>query len=263
MIVFFHSTVKSCQELHGLANGTLQCSQQRSTIDTECTFVCDPGFQLVGSRTRTCLPVAMWDGIPAYCKPIFCPILPPVRHGRVSPSSCASTKPRYGINCEFTCDSGYQLSGPRKTSCGGPGEWSAALKTTRCIDVTPPVIQCPDNQTVATEPHESYALVRWDGPHVTDNSGDHVGVASLPVTSQPMKLFLGSHAITYRAKDKMGNRAACTFSITVLDEEAPRVDWCESPPIFLSHEEDVDVYWEEPLFSDNSGKEVQVRQGKV
>lgn len=37
------------------------------------------------------------------------------------------------------------------------------------------------------------------------------------------------------------------------------MDECESPPIFLSHEDVVDVYWEEPIFSDNSGKEVQVR----
>lgn len=36
------------------------------------------------------------------------------------------------------------------------------------------------------------------------------------------------------------------------------MDWCDSPPIFLSHEEDVDVYWEEPMFSDNSGEEVHV-----
>lgn len=36
------------------------------------------------------------------------------------------------------------------------------------------------------------------------------------------------------------------------------MDECESPPIFLSHEDDVDVYWEEPIFSDNSGREVQV-----
>lgn len=36
------------------------------------------------------------------------------------------------------------------------------------------------------------------------------------------------------------------------------MDECYSPPIFLSHEEEVDVYWEEPIFSDNSGKEVQV-----
>lgn len=61
-------TVKSCLELHAPSNGTVKCSQERPTIDTECTFACDPGFQLVGSRVRTCLPVAMWDGIPAYCK---------------------------------------------------------------------------------------------------------------------------------------------------------------------------------------------------
>ena len=68
MIVFIFSIVKSCQDLQAPTNGTLQCSQHRPTIDTECTFACDPGFQLVGSHTRTCLPVAMWDGIPAYCK---------------------------------------------------------------------------------------------------------------------------------------------------------------------------------------------------
>lgn len=68
MIIFIHWTVKSCQELHVPANGNMRCSQERPTIDTECTFTCDPGFQLVGSQVRTCLPVAMWDGIPAYCK---------------------------------------------------------------------------------------------------------------------------------------------------------------------------------------------------
>ncbi|XP_050712143.1 sushi, von Willebrand factor type A, EGF and pentraxin domain-containing protein 1-like isoform X3 [Eriocheir sinensis] len=250
--------MKSCQELHAPANGILKCSQERTTIDTECTFTCDPGFQLVGSRVRTCLPVAMWDGIPAYCKPIFCPSLPPIHHGRVSPATCASSKPKYGLNCEFLCDSGYQLKGPKKTSCVSLGIWSAGLKASRCIDVTPPVIQCPANQTVATEPHESYALVNWDGPSVTDNSGGHIGLASIPVTTQPMKLGIGRHTIKYLAKDKMGNRASCQFSITVLDEEPPRVDECESPPIFLSHEDDVDVYWEEPIFSDNSGKRVQV-----
>ncbi|XP_063877551.1 sushi, von Willebrand factor type A, EGF and pentraxin domain-containing protein 1-like isoform X4 [Scylla paramamosain] len=254
-----HCIMKSCQELHAPGNGTVQCSQEQPTIDTECTFGCDPGFQLVGSQVRTCLPVAMWDGIPAYCKPIFCPSLPPIHHGRVSPASCSSPRPKYGINCEYTCDPGHQMTGPRWTSCVSHGVWSAKGKTTRCVDVTPPVIQCPANKTVATEPHESYALVRWDGPHITDNAGnEYVGVASIPVTTQPMKLSIGTHTITYLAKDKMGNRASCKFSITVLDEEAPRVDWCESPPIFLSHEEDVDVYWEEPIFSDNSGKEVQV-----
>lgn len=67
-VLIIPSTVKSCLELNAPASGTVECSQERPTIDTECTFTCDPGFQLVGSRVRTCLPVAMWDGIPAYCK---------------------------------------------------------------------------------------------------------------------------------------------------------------------------------------------------
>lgn len=64
---------------------------------------------------------------------IFCPSLPPIRHGRVSPPSCASPKPKYGVKCEFMCDSGYQLSGTKKTSCVGIGAWSASLKAPRCI----------------------------------------------------------------------------------------------------------------------------------
>jgi hypothetical protein len=48
------------------------------------------------------------------------------------------------------------------------------------------------------------------------------------------------------------------FYFSSADTEAPRVDWCESPPTFLSGEEEVDVYWEEPIFSDNSRLPVKV-----
>lgn len=51
-----------------------------------------------------------------------------------------------------------------------------------------------------------------------DNSGGHIGLASIPVTTQPMKLGIGQHTIKYLAKDKMGNRASCQFSITVMGE---------------------------------------------
>ncbi|XP_071546933.1 sushi, von Willebrand factor type A, EGF and pentraxin domain-containing protein 1-like isoform X1 [Panulirus ornatus] len=250
--------MKSCPELKPTAHGTMVCSQPQPTMDTECHFACDPGYQLVGSKMRTCLPVAMWDGIPAYCKPIFCPTLDPLRHGKVRPASCVTSKSKYGTRCEFACDHGYQLSGPIKSTCVDPGVWSGGQKPPRCIDVTPPVIQCPHNQTVTTNQYESFAKISWDPPFVKDNSKEEVRLTTIPATTQPMKLNIGAHTITYVAKDKMGNKASCKFSITVFDEEPPRVDWCDSPPIFLSHDEDVDVYWEEPIFSDNSGKEVQV-----
>lgn len=64
----YPSPVKSCPVLRAPNNGTMVCSHDRPTMDTECHFACDSGFQLVGSKLRTCLPVAMWDGIPAYCK---------------------------------------------------------------------------------------------------------------------------------------------------------------------------------------------------
>ena len=60
--------MKSCLQLKAPKQGNMVCSSPKPTIDTECYFTCNPGYQLVGSRLRTCLPVAMWDGLPAYCK---------------------------------------------------------------------------------------------------------------------------------------------------------------------------------------------------
>ena len=48
------------------------------------------------------------------------------------------------------------------------------------------------------------------------------------------------------------------FYFSRTDKEAPRVDWCQSPPTFLSTDEQVEVFWEEPIFSDNSGDRLQV-----
>ena len=45
-----------------------------------------------------------------------------------------------------------------------------------------------------------------------------------------------------------------------MDVEPPTVDQCESPPTFLLRERDVSVQWDEPIFSDNSGKVATVRR---
>lgn len=37
-------------------------------IDTDCTFRCGPGFYMVGSTTRNCLPLSKWDGLQTSCK---------------------------------------------------------------------------------------------------------------------------------------------------------------------------------------------------
>lgn len=37
-------------------------------IDTDCKFKCGPGFYMIGSATRNCLPVSKWDGLQTTCK---------------------------------------------------------------------------------------------------------------------------------------------------------------------------------------------------
>jgi len=42
------------------------------------------------------------------------------------------------------------------------------------------------------------------------------------------------------------------FIFLFLDVEPPVVDYCESPPEFITDTEDVEIVWDEPIFHDNS-----------
>lgn len=37
-------------------------------FDTDCSFKCGPGFYMVGSTKRNCLPLSKWDGLQTACK---------------------------------------------------------------------------------------------------------------------------------------------------------------------------------------------------
>ena len=37
-------------------------------VGSHCKFKCHAGYRLVGSPSRHCLPIALWTGLPAYCK---------------------------------------------------------------------------------------------------------------------------------------------------------------------------------------------------
>jgi hypothetical protein len=60
--------VKACPAPKAPKNGAVTCSNDDYIIDTECDFSCLPGYTLVGSRHRSCLPLARWDGLHTTCK---------------------------------------------------------------------------------------------------------------------------------------------------------------------------------------------------
>lgn len=186
---------------------------------------------------------------------VFCNPLPKVLNGTLSPTKCLQAKMRYGEECNVTCSPGYDLRGPSMRRCTGQGTWTEEDAKTRCVDVTPPTIACPADVMIETEEDESFAHVSWDPPRAIDNSGIPPEVVSVPaVTEQPMRFRIGTSTVTYMAHDRRGNQAECSFQVTVMDNQPPRVDQCESPPTFLLRDRDTNVVWDDPVFSDNSGK---------
>ncbi|XP_069692830.1 sushi, von Willebrand factor type A, EGF and pentraxin domain-containing protein 1-like isoform X3 [Periplaneta americana] len=250
--------VKTCPAPKAPKNGAAICSNEDHVIDTECEFSCSPGHTLVGSRHRTCLPLARWDGLHTTCKPIFCSPLAKIANGVYIPADCASSKQVYGTHCNISCTAGYQLKGPKLRICGDVGKWTGRDVNT-CVDVTPPKMKCPDNIIVPTDPDEDYATVNWIVPIATDNDGHPPTVWTRPPTHQPMKVKIGTMMIIYIATDATRHKTKCNFTITVEDREPPFVDLCESPPTFLLDSGDNgNLIWDPPLFHDNSGKPVNI-----
>ncbi|KZS17024.1 putative Sushi [Daphnia magna] len=247
--------MRSCGPVPAPKNGRIECTSDSYIIDSECTFSCDVGFTLVGSRKRVCLPIGYWDGLPAFCKPVFCNPLPKVMNGTWTPSKCPQAKMRYGEQCNATCATGFELRGPEVRRCSEQGSWTEEEVKTRCVDVTPPEITCPADAKLDALDGENFATYSWEPPVVSDNSGTPPDVISVPaVTEQPMRFRIGNATVAYKALDRRGNQAECSFQVMVTDSQPPTVDQCESPPTFLLRDRNTSVVWDEPVFSDNSGR---------
>ncbi|XP_023234729.1 sushi, von Willebrand factor type A, EGF and pentraxin domain-containing protein 1-like [Centruroides sculpturatus] len=250
--------VKACPPLNKPRHGSISCTTENFVFETECHFSCDPGYTLVGSKERTCLAIALWDGLPALCRSINCPSLSPLANGIITPSKCTQGKNKFGEICQFDCKEGFVLNGPSSKQCIDPGIWSSENIQSTCVDVQPPVIKCPENIVVDAEENEASALVKWEIPLAVDNSRDIPTISVIPAIIPPRRFHIGVSTITYIAEDKNKNKKACNFTVTVRDTQPPVVDKCVSPPTFLSREIPVDVSWEEPMFSDNSGGKVTI-----
>ncbi len=186
---------------------------------------------------------------------VFCNPLPKVINGTILPAKCLQVKMRYAEECAVTCAPGYELRGPAERRCSEQGKWTDEEIRTRCIDITPPEITCPADVMTEAEEGENFAIISWDLPKTSDNSGIQPEIISIPaITEQPMRFRIGASTVMYKAYDRRGNQGECTFQVTVTDNQPPIVDQCESPPIFLLRDRDVSVVWDEPQFSDNSGK---------
>jgi MYXO-CTERM domain-containing protein len=101
----------------------------------------------------------------------------------------------------------------------------AANNTATCTfnvivaDTTPPELLCPES-VVAEATSSEGALVTYTEPAATDL----VGTPTVTISSPSMSAFpLGDTEVEATASDAAGNRATCTFTVSVLDTTAPLI----------------------------------------
>ncbi|XP_061133183.1 sushi, von Willebrand factor type A, EGF and pentraxin domain-containing protein 1 isoform X1 [Syngnathus typhle] len=247
---------RSCPPLAEPAHGTLKCGG--ASYRAECQVDCERGYRVEGEPRLTCLATSRWSGPLPRCVERRCPPIGPLKNILVSPPACTKRPASPGSACMLTCRQGYALHGNRKALCLGSGNWSANVHKAACKDVEPPRIQCPESMVAETDERRSTAHVTWDAPVASDNSGEEVALQVKPVYAPPQLLPVGTETITYAAADRSGNRANCSFTVTVIDTEPPVIDRCRSPPAVQATDAQTAVVWEEPQFSDNSGGRLRV-----
>ncbi|EGD82080.1 TK/RTKC protein kinase [Salpingoeca rosetta] len=110
------------------------------------------------------------------------------------------------------------------------------------FDADPPVfVSCPADMSVPNDAGQGYATVSWPPVTATDMQSqasepsspyvNNTGVFPVISPSSP------PHRVVYTTSDLFGNTAMCSFSVTVVDVEAPNVT-CKSNPIVVPLEPD-------------------------
>jgi hypothetical protein len=90
------------------------------------------------------------------------------------------------------------------------------------LDQLAPVVQCPADISVGTDPGQCGAIVAYASAIAFDNC---TGVTTTVVAGPQTGTFfgLGSTTVSFTATDGSSNSASCSFLVTVTDNEAPAV----------------------------------------
>ncbi|KAK9524849.1 hypothetical protein VZT92_017214 [Zoarces viviparus] len=250
--------VRSCSPLARPQHGFLRCSDGVASHRAECQAGCERGYRLEGDSRLTCQADSQWSGSQPRCVEVRCPPIVTLKNILLSPPACGKRTVSPGSACLLTCRQGYSLQGNRKAVCMSSGNWTANVHKAVCTDAEPPRIQCPGNIVAETDERRGTGNVSWNVPTATDNSKGEVVVQVKPVYTPPQLFPIGKETITYIGTDRSGNRANCSFTVTVVDTEPPVIDRCRSPPTVQATDTETAAVWEVPRFSDNSGGRLTV-----
>ncbi|XP_071829906.1 uncharacterized protein [Apostichopus japonicus] len=188
-----------------------------------CSFYCPHGFTPNGQSTVQCQADGTWSEASFECEAITCPKLNVGSNLVVSPPGCATSDPRYGQQCVFSCDSEFTVHPitSAQVTCLGNGEWSRGVSNLECIDTeVPDFTSCPDQLLFYTDPLTHTAVISWS-VSATDNDGSTPDVTCDP--QEGASLPSGEYLVTCTATDLSGNQRRCYFDVVVRDRTCPQL----------------------------------------
>ena len=77
-----------------------------------------------------------------------------------------------------------------------------------------PVITCVGNQLINTDKGMDTAMVLWEGPKASDNSGNVSRIICNPQSGTSFSIE--ETTVTCEAVDRSGNKAECSFQVIVI-----------------------------------------------
>ncbi|KAM4808468.1 sushi, von Willebrand factor type A, EGF and pentraxin domain-containing protein 1 [Rhinophrynus dorsalis] len=120
-------SITSCNPPRTIPHGHIEASNY--TYMSEIYYICDLGYQIHGSKKRTCQDKKQWDGEEPICIPISCGQPSVLINGQVR-----GTEYTYGKQVEYICNEGYWLHGAKTRTCLENGNWS--FETPFCSPIT-------------------------------------------------------------------------------------------------------------------------------
>ena len=152
---------------------------------------------------------------------------PPVGTGGTVTFSTASI-PNGGA-ASFTVVSAVPCNVPNATALFGQADIIAiemdpnpgnSLSEMTTVNNAPPTVTCPANITVNNTAGQCSAVVSFS-PTASDEPGCFVSIPCVPPSGSTFPV--GTTSVTCTATDAAGQTANCSFSVTVVDAEAPTI----------------------------------------
>uniref|UniRef100_A0A670HRM2 p-selectin n=1 Tax=Podarcis muralis TaxID=64176 RepID=A0A670HRM2_PODMU len=121
-----------CWPLRTPVHGDLICSHRKFQYQTSCNFSCAEGFLLSGVETTRCEASGEWSSLEPICQVKQCPEIELPTRGTMD---CVNPVGDFAYNstCDFGCEVGFQLSGPKTLHCSASGQWTSSVPVCHAV----------------------------------------------------------------------------------------------------------------------------------